>query len=256
MIGFDPEKMQGFQKEAFRIMKEAERTLGGTVPWPDYFATRTAEHVLLVLKLSAILDSPAANCLEIGCGQGYTLLLWALLLDSVTGIDEAEPISRAQHAVQIRPDLASRITLVSGNADNITGLDGSFDMVFSQYVLEHLKYPLKALTGIRRVLKPGGTVVHVVNNLVDRLDWHAVYRNSVSWLGRLRRSVRNTGLARTLVNPGAFTPPHEPAMGSNEKEQSAYRLERWTGLFMEAGYEVLDYFQTRDTNWVIVTRPM
>jgi len=249
-------KMQAFQLEAFSIMKAAEQDLAGTVPWPDYFSTRTAEHILLVRSLFERQPAQTGSCMEIGCGPGYTLLLWALVADSVIGVDDEKAVSTARKVVQLRPDLASKITLVPGAADKLPGKLGPVDLLFSQYVLEHLQDPSATLARLKCMIKPGGCFVHVVNNLVDRLDWQSVYRGSVSWLGRMRRSLRYAGFVRTFLNPDEFTPPHEPVMGSCSAEQRTYRLERWTRLCMEAGYEITDHFQTRDTNWVIVTRPM
>src|SRR5262249_27912167 len=45
---------------------------------------------------------------------------------------------------------------VAGTAEDIPFADGSFDVIWSIAVLEHVQQPEKALQEIERVLKPGG----------------------------------------------------------------------------------------------------
>ena len=57
-------------------------------------------------------------------------------------------------------------------------------------------------------------------------------------------------------NPLESTPPHEPRFGDYARELGQYRLEAWALRVLRAGFEVVDHFQTRDVNWVLVTRPL
>jgi len=72
----------------------------------------------------------------------------------------------------------------------------------------------------------------------------------------LQEAVCTTGLGNALRYAGTFTPPHEPRFGSYSHELAEYRVERWAIRLLENGCEIVDHFQTRDLNWVLVTRPM
>jgi SAM-dependent methyltransferase len=97
------------------------------------------------------------HLLDCGCGQGSLTLDLAKLLPqgAVTGIDlEPAQIQAAQAGVT-----EAGITNTQFQVANIYALPfpaASFDAVFANSVLEHLKHPLKALKEMRRVLKPGG----------------------------------------------------------------------------------------------------
>ena len=47
-------------------------------------------------------------------------------------------------------------TLMQGSAESLPFTDNSFDVVSCLQVLEHLKEPDKAISELKRVLKPGG----------------------------------------------------------------------------------------------------
>ncbi|MDL5363433.1 class I SAM-dependent methyltransferase [Halalkalicoccus sp. NIPERK01] len=61
----------------------------------------------------------------------------------------------AEHGVRDR---------VVGCGGRLPFADDSFDLVFSEYVFEHLEDPARALAEIDRVLRPGGEVVLLVPN--------------------------------------------------------------------------------------------
>lgn len=66
--------------------------------------------------------------------------------------------------------------------------DATFDVAFSEYVVEHLDDPDAALAEMVRVLKPGGTVVMVTPNLGSYKAWGAALLpyNVHLWFGRIR----------------------------------------------------------------------
>jgi len=75
-----------------------------------------------------------------------------------------------------------------GVAENIPFDDNSFDVVFSDNVLEHLRTPLAAFREVWRTLKPGGTFLFKTPNrlhyvpLLAQLTPHAAHE----FVGRLR----------------------------------------------------------------------
>lgn len=246
----DPEPA-GVQARAMTLLEEV--TADG-VGDPAHLEARTAEFVLLMTRLrSHGLDAPR-RVLEIGCGNGYSLLLWALAANEVVGVDVPDAAAAARQLVADRPG-AERISVVEGRGEDLAAAGGRFDLVVTQYVLEHVADIARTIHELHAHLAPGGHALHVVPNMLDRTDWSIEYRLRTSPLRRLRQSLRDHGLARTLRGPLAHVPPHSPEFGSYADERREYRLERWVARLLRGGFEIVDYFPTRDVNWAILTRP-
>jgi SAM-dependent methyltransferase len=88
--------------------------------------------------------------LVVGCGNGTEAALLADLLDTdVTGIDIKDAFDEAARA---------RATLLVADAEQLPFDDGSFDLVFSFHVLEHVASPTRAVSEMRRVLPSSGGI--------------------------------------------------------------------------------------------------
>lgn len=217
------------------------------------FEIRTAEFALLIKRLSELEGLAPKRILEIGCGSGYSLLLWSLVADEVVGVDLPDVVSRTAEFLDVnRPAAGRRVSAVEGDIMTLGDI-GSFDLVVSQYVLEHVADIGGALASVNRAMTPGGLAIHVVPGLTDRHAWYISYRSGSSIRRRLWDVVRNRRLA-AILDPTVFTPPHAPEFGPFTVEHDEYRLERWALRFLKAGFSIVDYFQTRDVNWVFVTR--
>lgn len=98
---------------------------------------------------------PGAVVLDCGCGTGYRFPeKLRRTASKVCGIDP-DPAAKANpHLDEVRICPAERISYP----------DGTFDIVFAKYVLEHLGSPVAALREVRRVLKPGGRFVFLTPN--------------------------------------------------------------------------------------------
>jgi ubiquinone/menaquinone biosynthesis C-methylase UbiE len=103
---------------------------------------------------------PAGNTvLEAGCGVGaQTVTLAANSPDAVfTSIDiSQDSVDEAKK----RCDALGYKNIIFKQADifNLEFKPGSFDHVFVCFVLEHLKNPVEALTILKGLIKPGGTI--------------------------------------------------------------------------------------------------
>ncbi len=100
------------------------------------------------------LDVPAgAHVLEVGSGLGLLAVEVASAAKAVdvVGIE----ISAAQIAAA---SAHKRVTYVQGDAHSLEFPDGSFDLVYARYLLEHVADPERVLREMRRVTKPGGRV--------------------------------------------------------------------------------------------------
>ncbi|HAH21006.1 MAG TPA: hypothetical protein DCL49_08910 [Candidatus Omnitrophica bacterium] len=70
---------------------------------------------------------------------------------------------------QIEHDL---ISLVPGNYSKLPYADGCFDIIFSLFVLEHVKNPIHYLSELKRVLKKNGKICIVCPNYVMPYETH------------------------------------------------------------------------------------
>ena len=100
---------------------------------------------------------PGMRVLDLGCGPGsITLgLAEAAAPGEVVGIDlqpsqvaQAQALSAARGVTNVRFEVADVYRLPFP--------DGSFEAVFANTVLMHLREPVRALAKVRRVLRPGG----------------------------------------------------------------------------------------------------
>ncbi|MFE9816088.1 methyltransferase domain-containing protein [Streptomyces sp. NPDC005773] len=101
-----------------------------------------------------------SRVLELGCGIGAQTvhLLRSSPQAHIVAVDRSEE-SLAQARSRVA-GFASHAQVEWHRADvyDLPFADGEFDHVFVCFVLEHLPDPRRALTGLRRVLRPGGTV--------------------------------------------------------------------------------------------------
>lgn len=107
---------------------------------------------------------PGSRVLEAGCGVGAQTVTLAGRSPGahVTAIDIS---ARSLEEARQRVDAAGITTVTFRNADVFTlprarsGLEpGTFDHVFVCFLLEHVKTPAEALTQLRAMLRPGGTI--------------------------------------------------------------------------------------------------
>ena len=100
-----------------------------------------------------------STVLEAGCGVGaQTIALARNSPDAkITSIDISET-SIAQARETIEAAGFYNVTFQQGDIFNLNFAPQSFDHLFVCFVLEHLAEPLKALTNLKHLLKPGGTV--------------------------------------------------------------------------------------------------
>ncbi len=129
-----------------------------------------------------------ADChsmLDVGCGQCH----WSkLLVDFLAPSEEEQPRrvcgvdndrKWAKGSRELRAYFAERsatLELKKASADALPYEDGTFDLVTCQTLLIHVPDPVGVVAEMKRVLRPGGTMLCVEpNNLVQSLT-----RNSIS----------------------------------------------------------------------------
>ena len=110
--------------------------------------------------------APRMRILEVGSGLGLLAAAVASAAEEVqvVGVEESsEQIAAAAKA--------AGVTYVQGDAHKLDFPDGSFDLVYARYVLEHVVAPERVLSEMRRVARLGGRVAACENDIsLLRLD--------------------------------------------------------------------------------------
>lgn len=151
---------------------------------PSYIWRAGQERRLGLVRQWAELDGAAI--LDAGCGVGMYTGQFRRFSPHVTGV-EVDPAVAAQAAVR-----APGIVLASAEA--LPFADGSFDVVFSHEVLEHVTDDRVAAAEMVRVTAPGGRITLFCPNRLYPFETHGHY-----WRGQYHFG--NTPLINWLPNP-------------------------------------------------------
>ncbi|HVF12972.1 MAG TPA: class I SAM-dependent methyltransferase [Acidimicrobiales bacterium] len=126
---------------------------------------RQAAHEVVEFFAGDGLVMKGKRVADVGCGDGMTDLVLAAEAgpDLVVGFD-LTPVDPRELEKQALED--GVVTRYPGNLEfrqcgpeRLTAEDASFDYVFSWSAFEHIANPLPVLREIRRVLRPGGTLM-------------------------------------------------------------------------------------------------
>lgn len=156
-----------------------------------------AEHGLRLMHLraydEAVRHAAGRDVLDVGCNTGYGTMRFVPVARRVVGVDvSSRAIDAArERAIDGRPEF-----LVTSGFD-LPFADGSFDLVTSFQVLEHVPDPGPFLAELSRVARPGGSVILATPNAATRL-----YPGMTPWNRFHVREYRATELTALLA--GAF----------------------------------------------------
>lgn len=121
-----------------------------------------AQNLRVVERVRAAWPPPA-RLLELGAGTGGLCTALALAGYDVAGV---EPDDHGVDASRLRarryPE--ARVRIEKGLAEALPFADGSFDIVLSTQVLEHIPDVQSAVRECFRVLAPGGLTIHFMPN--------------------------------------------------------------------------------------------
>ncbi len=118
-------------------------------------------------------DRLQGQVLENGCGIGMYAQQLAALGAKVTGLEFDR--ERAQQALQ-RAD-----PIINGAGEHLPFASGTFGLILSHEVLEHVQDDRAAMAEMARVMRPGGRAVIFVPNRGYPFETHGIY-----WRGKYR----------------------------------------------------------------------
>jgi cation diffusion facilitator CzcD-associated flavoprotein CzcO/SAM-dependent methyltransferase len=101
-----------------------------------------------------------ARILDVGCGDGFHLRLLRRFGKESWRLEGVDIDSRAV-------DVAAKdgLTIHQGTLEHMDLPENHYDVVYTLQTIEHVADPFAMLTAIRRVLKPGGRLVIVTDNV-------------------------------------------------------------------------------------------
>jgi len=173
--------------------------------------TRYEENIAL---LNSCVPLVGKKLLEIGTGYGISLALILIhygadavgIEPASVGFDDSYKGARAILAEnQLDPG-----RVINASGEQLPFDNESFDVVYSNNVLEHTTDPRQVLREAVRVLKPGGTLYVEVPNYLSYFEGHyMIPQPPILWRGLLPAWVRwvyrrDSGFAKTLhteINP-------------------------------------------------------
>jgi ubiquinone/menaquinone biosynthesis C-methylase UbiE len=115
-------------------------------------ATNSASYLIPHIK-------PDMAILDVGCGPGSITVDLARLVPQghVTGVEYiADPLEHARSLASAQG--ITNISFQTGDIHSLDFPDNTFDIVHAHQVLQHVADPVRALSEMRRVAKPGGLV--------------------------------------------------------------------------------------------------
>lgn len=188
------------------------------------FAQRRSEFEILFHHVSI----PPGRSLEVGCGSGFLTALLAREGKLAAGVDMAAP-DDLTHSRGLDAPGALKSALGAGNlhflgssGEMLCFKDGSFDLVLSSYVLEHIGNRAKAVSEMKRVVRDDGLIVALVPSWMERVYAPISYYHILVW-GSLRSGLRfllrKLGVERGGSTPSAAGPLRRPGERTAKRDE-------------------------------------
>jgi phosphatidylethanolamine/phosphatidyl-N-methylethanolamine N-methyltransferase len=175
-----------------------ERVYEKQAGWYDLWFGPTLHHGRLV-AIERMGIKAGDRLLEVGVGTGINARLYPSNCQ-VTGVDlSAHMLEKARARVERQG--VRNIRLLPMDAAQMTFPDESFDIVYAPYVISVVPDPVKVVSEMRRVCRPGGKII-IVNH----------FRSSNPILSKLERAMSpitvHLGFKSDLDLPGFLAQAH------------------------------------------------
>jgi len=128
--------------------------------------------------VAAVAARPGQRVLDVATGTGLVARALVRRYDvEVVGLDQSpQMLAGARARLARSPELARRITLVQGRAEQLPFADASFDHLTFTYLLRYVDDPAATLRELARVVAPGGRIASLEFGEPARQPWHALWR--------------------------------------------------------------------------------
>ncbi|HPM12408.1 MAG TPA: methyltransferase domain-containing protein [Bacteroidales bacterium] len=156
------------------------------------------------------------NYLDIGFGTGFPLIDISQRLGNkckAYGIDQWKAaFNRA--ASKIETIKSENITLIEGDASNISLPDNYFDLITSNLGINNFENPLTVLKECKRVIKPTGTFCLTTNLTGTFSEFYQIYRDTIielqfdKYISKLNNHINHRGTeesTKELLEKSCFT---------------------------------------------------
>jgi ubiquinone/menaquinone biosynthesis C-methylase UbiE len=128
-----------------------------------YLVQRSMRQETLVAYRERVVSGAAGRILEIGIGSGVNLRYYRDEAKHVIGLDPSAKLLAIAAEADKRTDLS--VELVKGSAEMIPVEDKTMDTVLTTWTLCSITDVNRALSEMRRVLKPNGRLLFVEHGL-------------------------------------------------------------------------------------------
>lgn len=120
--------------------------------WKSKYALRAYSHRMQYESVLSYVKA-GMKVLDAGCGDGVLSLMMAEKGAEVIGVDLSVPNIESSKSRAESAGFLSKISFKTGDVENLSFPDNSFDLVVSSHVLEHLSNFDKGLVEVMRVTK-------------------------------------------------------------------------------------------------------
>ena len=158
----------------------------------------------MILDLAAV--QPGSRVLDVAAGTGEQTLMAARRVGPtgyVLATDHSSSMLNVAAEAVRKEGLKNVETRVMNAEDLVLDAD-SFDAVICRMALMLFPNPAKALTEMRRVLRPGGKVAVIVHSALDKNPYFAIIYGTVHRLGNIPPPAPGEPWMFALGEPGAL----------------------------------------------------
>ena len=235
---------------------------------PSYFRVRKLEFELLRMLEPGYFSHVYERALELGCGIGFKALLTGKFARHIDAVDLDVPyhgFQSDQRAVDIGRKAMERIGVenidffAADYVEFMTKNVESYDLVYSDYLLEHVPNVPALCQAMFSCLRNGGRILHVVPNTHDALiqlvkeNLQSSFRGLLRVLkGYLNRILKGEKRHPKITASGLFVPiTHSEFLEAFSDQLEVYRLEHYVFSMIEAGFMISAIHPTREHSFAI-----
>jgi SAM-dependent methyltransferase len=154
--------------------------------------------------------------------------------DQVVGIDNSAQQLQTAKRLATQHGLASKLTLVHGNAETIDAEDGAFDFALSEYGAVTWCDPYVWVKEAHRVLKPGGNLVILGNHPLLQVCLSPDGELAEEQLHRPYFGLYKLDWSGVAADPGGV--------------EFGLPFGKWVALFIETGFEIEGFIEPKIPN--------